>query len=88
MESQITCLYAQSVHPRHVIKGILMGQYAHIRRNCSDHTAFEEEAGKLQRFLARGYGKECLKLAYKQTKGSPRDFFLFQGEVIPDHHHL
>lgn len=51
-----TLLHADSGHPRHTIRGILVGQLIRLQRICSEDTVYEEEKQLMNwRFLSQGY---------------------------------
>lgn len=76
-------LHVESAHPRHLIKGIPVGQYLHIRRNCTSIKVFKTQADALrERFLKRGYSHKALKRAYKKDLESLLELLLFQGEHL------
>lgn len=63
-----TLLQASSHHPDHLVKGIPMGQFLQIHRNCSRDDDFHREAGEIRfsRFRDRGYSYKVLKKARRQ----------------------
>lgn len=59
-------LYTSSHHPRPLVRGILVGQFLRIRRNCSMDDDFRREADDLfTRFRERGYSHRTLRRARK-----------------------
>uniref|UniRef100_A0A1B8XZB9 Helix-turn-helix domain-containing protein n=1 Tax=Xenopus tropicalis TaxID=8364 RepID=A0A1B8XZB9_XENTR len=61
-------LHFSSFHPIPLKRGIPVGQYLRLRRNCSDLDDFKIKAIDLRnRFIQRGYPKRCLKRAYKRA---------------------
>lgn len=74
-------LRADSAYPRPLIRGIPVGQYLCIHRNCTSDTDFKIQAkAPKDKFLKRGYSHKALKMAYKRALESPCEFLLFQGE--------
>uniref|UniRef100_A0A803K2I9 Reverse transcriptase domain-containing protein n=1 Tax=Xenopus tropicalis TaxID=8364 RepID=A0A803K2I9_XENTR len=58
-------LRADSCHPAHMFRGIPVGQFQRLRRNCSTESAFLEQAVILRdRFLDRGYSMRSLSSAF------------------------
>lgn len=63
-----TLLQASSHHPDHLIKGIPVGQFLWLRRNCSKDDDFHKEATEMfARFKDRGYPQKTLKQAHKKA---------------------
>lgn len=59
-----TLLQADSHHPKSLIRGIPVGQFMRIRRNCSTEEDYFSESKQLyQRFRERGYPHRTLKRA-------------------------
>lgn len=57
-------LHADSHHPRSLIRGTPVGQFLHIRRNCSTNDDYRRKSKSLyQRFRERGYSHRILKRA-------------------------
>uniref|UniRef100_A0A803JQE7 Reverse transcriptase domain-containing protein n=1 Tax=Xenopus tropicalis TaxID=8364 RepID=A0A803JQE7_XENTR len=61
-------LRADSCHPSHLFKGIPLGQFLRLRRNCSTDEAFVKQACLLRdRFLERGYTMNLLIPAFANS---------------------
>lgn len=70
-------LHWESYHPISLCLGIPIGQYLHVRRNCTDEEGFE----LYSRFQARGYPKKVLHQAYYRAKTPPREPLLMKKET-------
>lgn len=61
-----TLLLADSHHPRPLVKGIPVGQFLRMRKNCSTEEDYHCESDMLyRRFRERGYSHRTLKQARK-----------------------
>lgn len=66
-------LHATSSHPAPLIANVPYGQYLRLKRNCSEHFQFEQEAKALQICLRQqGYSKKCLKRPYLKAKNQDK----------------
>uniref|UniRef100_A0A803JHB8 Reverse transcriptase domain-containing protein n=1 Tax=Xenopus tropicalis TaxID=8364 RepID=A0A803JHB8_XENTR len=66
-------LRADSCHPNHMFRGIPLGQFYRIRRNCSTLESFVEQACLLRdRFLDRGYTMRSLSAAFTKALNTNR----------------
>uniref|UniRef100_A0A1B8Y0Y5 Helix-turn-helix domain-containing protein n=1 Tax=Xenopus tropicalis TaxID=8364 RepID=A0A1B8Y0Y5_XENTR len=74
-------LHFSSFHPTPLKRGIPVGQYLRLRRNCTDLDDFKTKAADLRdRFIQRGYPKRWLKRAYKRALDSDRQTLLFANK--------
>lgn len=63
-----TLLQAKSHHPPSLIRGIPVGPFLRIRRNCSTMDNFYSESQKMYtRFRERGYSHQCIRKARKRA---------------------
>uniref|UniRef100_A0A1B8XYI2 Helix-turn-helix domain-containing protein n=2 Tax=Xenopus tropicalis TaxID=8364 RepID=A0A1B8XYI2_XENTR len=70
-------LHYTSFHPTPLKKGIPIGQYLRLWRNCTDIDEFKIKAVELrERFLYRSYPRKCLKKAYQRALGMDRSELL------------
>uniref|UniRef100_A0A803K2L1 Reverse transcriptase domain-containing protein n=1 Tax=Xenopus tropicalis TaxID=8364 RepID=A0A803K2L1_XENTR len=70
-------LRADSCHPFHMFKGIPLGQFYRLRRNCSTEHDFLEQAIYLRdRFLSRGYSIKSLSQAFIKALRTDRSELL------------
>ncbi|KAJ1143227.1 hypothetical protein NDU88_009538 [Pleurodeles waltl] len=72
-----TLLQFQSFHPRSLRENLPVGQYLHLRRNCTELTDYKKHAQQLTNKLrARGYPDHLLRRADKRVLVSPRETLL------------
>lgn len=70
-------LHFSSFHPTHLKKGIPVGQFLRLRRNCTEHRDFKKNAKELTtRFHNRGYPKHIVTQAYQRAQESNREELL------------
>ncbi|XP_075187502.1 uncharacterized protein LOC142258791 [Anomaloglossus baeobatrachus] len=68
----------ESSHPLSLKKGIPKGQFARIRRNCSNERHFIDQSGDLERrFLERGYPRKIIKEAAADIRKVRRTDLLY-----------
>lgn len=68
-----TLLYATSHHPHWLKNGIPVGQFLHIKRNCTDADDFRRESQDMYvRFCERGYLHRQIKRAKKKAASKDR----------------
>lgn len=61
-------LHYSSHHPKHLKRGIPVGQFLRVRRNCSDFGDFPSNSKDLtRRFADRGYPKRIISEAFHQA---------------------
>lgn len=66
-------LHYSSHHPMHLKRGIPVGQFLRVRRNCSDTGDFISNAQDLtRRFINRSYPKWVVSQAFQRARGSDR----------------
>ncbi|KAM9324806.1 ovostatin-like [Gastrophryne carolinensis] len=66
-------LHYNSFHPTSLKRGIPVGQFLRLRRNCSEEMEFMRQAESLaNRFMARGYPREVVNRALERAKNTPR----------------
>ncbi|OCT78766.1 hypothetical protein XELAEV_18029856mg [Xenopus laevis] len=74
-----TLLYAESHHPESLIKGIPIGQFLRIRRNCTFDDDFENQAVDLaQRLKNHGYDSNSIKRGYLRAKEKTRSALIYK----------
>uniref|UniRef100_A0A803JPB3 Reverse transcriptase domain-containing protein n=1 Tax=Xenopus tropicalis TaxID=8364 RepID=A0A803JPB3_XENTR len=82
-------LRADSCHPQHLFKGIPLGQFYRIRRNCSTMDAYLEQACHLRdRFLDRGYSMKSLLMAFTKALYTKRSDLLKGKDSQKNRSHL
>ncbi|XP_031751078.1 uncharacterized protein LOC116408410 [Xenopus tropicalis] len=78
-------LRADSCHPSHLFKGIPLGQFIRLRRNCNTDKAFLEQSLLLRdRFLERGYTHHSLSLAFTKALRTERTDLLTNTNKVRD----
>ncbi|OCT74725.1 hypothetical protein XELAEV_18033712mg [Xenopus laevis] len=76
-----TLLRAESHHPQALIRGIPIGQFLRIWRNCSLDCDYEQQAEELtQRLTNRGYSKQTISTGYEKAKQSNRTELIFKNK--------
>lgn len=80
-----TLLVADSHHPKSLIRGIPVGQFLRIRRNCSTEDDFRRESDSLyNHFRERGYSHCTLRWARKIAASKNRTDLLSPWELVPN----
>lgn len=78
-----TLLHASSHHPKSLIRGIPIGQFQRIRRNCSNELDYKQDAKEIyQRFRERGYSHRNLRRAKRLASSKCRNY-LIKPRTIP-----
>lgn len=78
-------LHFSSFHPFHLRKGLPVGQYLHVRCNCTRPVDFQRNARDLSdRLQNREYPKRVISRAYQRARSSKREDLLTTKVRIPD----
>uniref|UniRef100_A0A803JV49 Helix-turn-helix domain-containing protein n=1 Tax=Xenopus tropicalis TaxID=8364 RepID=A0A803JV49_XENTR len=73
-------LRADSCHPGHLFKGIPLGQFCRLRRNCSTEASFVKQSCQLRDcFLSRGYTMKHLSPAFEGALNMDRQLLLHKS---------
>lgn len=67
-------LHAQSFHPKSVIRGVPMGEFTRLKRNCSQEKYEKMETNKcVERLKRRGYKDNILRSGLQKIESKTRD---------------